>query len=121
MPVWKGVYASGGVATAKCPALTSAECLRFADEIDEFGAVAAGVGAECAGGDFFDCGEVAGAAKLALAKDHAEAGDGGGELEVGRGGVEGPAAVFEGELEELAGVGAGVFVDVPMHFKWLRR
>ena len=45
--------------------------------------VATGVGADGTGGDFGDGGEVAAAAVLAVSQDHAEAGDGGGELEIG--------------------------------------
>ena len=78
--------------------------LRLADEIDELGAVAAGVGAEGGAGDFFHGGKVAGAAVLAAAEDHAKAGDGGGELQIGRGGVERVAAILERVFEQLARV-----------------
>lgn len=86
------------------------KCLGFVDEVEEFGAVAAGIFAEGGGGGFCDGGEGARAAILAAPEDHAEGGDRGGELEVGGGGVEGGAAVGEGVFEELAGVGVGLFV-----------
>ena len=63
------------------------------------------------GGDLEDVFEPGVAAVLGVAEQHAEEGDGGGELIVFGGIAPGSGAIWDGDFEELARIGVGFFVS----------
>jgi hypothetical protein len=86
------------------------EAAGFVEELEEFGAVAEGVGAFAFEGELADLVPGEGAAVGALAEHEAVGGDGGGEFEFGGGGGEGGFFVGDGDFDELAGGAFGGFV-----------
>ena len=86
------------------------EAAGFVEELEEFGAVAVGVGGFAFEGEVADLVPGEGAAVGALAEHEAVGGDGGGEFEFGGGSGEGGFFVGDGDFDELAGGGVGGFV-----------